>query len=76
MPFNPCPAAPYECLDLEKIEKLPKWSIAPAYASARAPRRGPRHHGGLRSTEERERQGTGLARMAALRSAELARMPH
>jgi 23S rRNA (adenine2503-C2)-methyltransferase len=75
IPFNPWPGAPYECSDWERIEKFAEIVNRAGYAS---PVRTPRGRdimaacGQLRSTSVKERAS---ARMAAIRSAELARMP-
>jgi 23S rRNA (adenine2503-C2)-methyltransferase len=76
IPFNPWPGAPYECSDWEQIEKFAEVVNRAGYAS---PVRSPRGRdimaacGQLKSDSVKERAS---ARMAALRSAELARMPH
>ncbi len=75
IPFNPWPGAPYECAEWEQIEKFAEIVNRAGYAS---PIRTPRGRdimaacGQLRSESVKERAST---RMAALRSAELARMP-
>jgi 23S rRNA (adenine2503-C2)-methyltransferase len=75
IPFNPWPGAPYECSDWERIEKFAEIVNRAGYAS---PVRTPRGRdimaacGQLKSASVKERAS---ARMAALRSAELARMP-
>jgi 23S rRNA (adenine2503-C2)-methyltransferase len=75
IPFNPWPGAPYECSDWERIEKFAEVVNRAGYAS---PVRTPRGRdimaacGQLKSASVKERAS---ARMAALRSAELARMP-
>ena len=75
IPFNPWPGAPYECSDWEQIEKFAEVVNRAGYAS---PVRTPRGRdimaafGQLKSASVKERAS---ARMAALRSAELARMP-
>ena len=75
IPFNPWPGAPYECSDWERIEKFAEVVNRAGYAS---PVRTPRGRdimaacGQLKSESVKERAS---ARMAALRSAELARMP-
>src|SRR6266513_1835438 len=74
IPFNAWPGAPYECSDWERIEKLAEIVNRAGYAS---PVRTPRGRdimaacGQLKSASVKERAS---ARMAALRSAELARM--
>ena len=56
IPFNPWPGAPFECSDWEQIEKFAEVVNRAGYASpVRTPAR-PRHHGGLRAAEERERE--------------------
>ncbi len=76
IPFNPWPDAPYECSDWDQIEKFAEVVNRAGYAS---PVRTPRGRdimaacGQLKSMSVKERAST---RMAALRSAELARMPH
>jgi 23S rRNA (adenine2503-C2)-methyltransferase len=75
IPFNPWPGAPYECAEWEQIEKFAEIVNRAGYAS---PIRTPRGRdimaacGQLKSASVKERAS---ARMAALRSAELARMP-
>jgi 23S rRNA (adenine2503-C2)-methyltransferase len=75
IPFNPWPGAPYECAEWEQIEKFAEIVNRAGYAS---PIRTPRGRdimaacGQLRSESVKERAS---ARMAAMRSAELARMP-
>ncbi len=75
IPFNPWPGAPYECSDWETIEKFAEIVNRAGYAS---PVRTPRGRdimaacGQLKSESVKERAS---ARMAAMRSAELARMP-
>jgi 23S rRNA (adenine2503-C2)-methyltransferase len=75
IPFNPWPGAPYECSDWTTIEKFAEIVNRAGYAS---PVRTPRGRdimaacGQLKSASVKERAS---ARMAALRSAELARMP-
>ena len=75
IPFNPWPGAPYECSDWEQIEKFAEVVNRAGYAS---PVRTPRGRdimaacGQLKSASVKERAS---ARMAAMRSAELARMP-
>jgi 23S rRNA (adenine2503-C2)-methyltransferase len=75
IPFNPWPGAPYECSDWETIEKFAEIVNRAGYAS---PVRTPRGRdimaacGQLKSASIKERASD---RMAALRSAELARMP-
>ena len=74
IPFNPWPGAPYECSEWEEIEKFAEIVNRAGYAS---PIRTPRGRdimaacGQLKSESVKERAS---ARMAALRSAELARM--
>jgi 23S rRNA (adenine2503-C2)-methyltransferase len=76
IPFNPWPGAPYECSDWDQIEKFSEVVNKAGYAS---PVRTPRGRdimaacGQLKSESVKERAS---ARMAALRSEELARMPH
>jgi len=76
IPFNPWPGAPYECSDWEQIEKFADVVNRAGYAS---PVRTPRGRdimaacGQLKSESVKERAA---ARMAQLRSQELARMPH
>jgi len=76
IPFNPWPGAPYECSDWEQIEKFAEVVNRAGYAS---PVRTPRGRdimaacGQLKSASIKERAS---ARHAAMRSAELARMPH
>src|SRR5882757_905876 len=75
IPFNPWPGAPYECSDWETIEKFAEIVNRAGYAS---PVRTPRGRdimaacGQLKSASVKERASS---RMAAMRSAELARMP-
>jgi 23S rRNA (adenine2503-C2)-methyltransferase len=75
IPFNAWPGAPYECSDWDQIEKFADVVNAAGYAS---PVRTPRGRdimaacGQLKSESVKERAS---ARMAELRSAELARMP-
>jgi 23S rRNA (adenine2503-C2)-methyltransferase len=75
IPFNPWPGAPYECSDWERIEKFAEIVNRAGYAS---PVRTPRGRdimaacGQLKSASVKERAS---ARFAAMRSAELARMP-
>jgi 23S rRNA (adenine2503-C2)-methyltransferase len=75
IPFNPWPSAPYECSDWEQIEKFADVVNRAGYAS---PVRTPRGRdimaacGQLKSESIKQRAG---ARMAQLRSQELARMP-
>jgi 23S rRNA (adenine2503-C2)-methyltransferase len=75
IPFNPWPGAPYECSDWERIEKFAEIVNRAGYAS---PVRTPRGRdimaacGQLKSASVKERASD---RMAAMRSAELARMP-
>jgi len=76
IPFNPWPGAPYECSDWSAIEKFAEVVNRAGYAS---PVRTPRGRdimaacGQLKSASVKERAS---ARMAAMRSAELAKMPH
>jgi 23S rRNA (adenine2503-C2)-methyltransferase len=76
IPFNPWPGAPYECSDWGVIEKFAEVVNRAGYAS---PVRTPRGRdimaacGQLKSASVKERAS---ARMAAMRSAELAKMPH
>jgi 23S rRNA (adenine2503-C2)-methyltransferase len=75
IPFNPWPAAPYECSDWEQIEKFAEIVNRAGYAS---PVRTPRGRdimaacGQLKSESVKQRASE---RMAEMRSAELARMP-
>ncbi|MFL5237095.1 MAG: 23S rRNA (adenine(2503)-C(2))-methyltransferase RlmN [Rhizomicrobium sp.] len=75
IPFNPWPDAPYECSDWEQIEKFADVVNRAGYAS---PVRTPRGRdimaacGQLKSESIKQRAS---ARMAQLRSQELARMP-
>jgi 23S rRNA (adenine2503-C2)-methyltransferase len=75
IPFNPWPGAPYECSDWEQIEKFAEIVNRAGYAS---PIRTPRGRdimaacGQLKSESVKERAST---RLAAMKSAELARMP-
>jgi 23S rRNA (adenine2503-C2)-methyltransferase len=75
IPFNPWPGAPYECSDWATIEKFAEIVNRAGYAS---PVRTPRGRdimaacGQLKSASVKERAS---ARMAAMRSAELVRMP-
>jgi 23S rRNA (adenine2503-C2)-methyltransferase len=75
IPFNAWPGAPYECSDWGQIEKFAEVVNRAGYAS---PVRTPRGRdimaacGQLKSESVKERAS---ARMAALHSAELARMP-
>jgi len=75
IPFNPWPGAPYQCSDWAAIEKFAEVVNRAGYAS---PVRTPRGRdimaacGQLKSASVKERAS---ARMAAMRSAELARMP-
>ena len=75
IPFNAWPGAPYACSDWTQIEKFAEIVNRAGYAS---PVRTPRGRdimaacGQLKSESVKERAS---ARMAALRSAELARMP-
>jgi 23S rRNA (adenine2503-C2)-methyltransferase len=76
IPFNPWPGAPYECSEWSVIEKFAEVVNRAGYAS---PVRTPRGRdimaacGQLKSASIKERAS---ARMAAMRSAELAKMPH
>jgi 23S rRNA (adenine2503-C2)-methyltransferase len=76
IPFNPWPGAPYECSEWSVIEKFAEVVNRAGYAS---PVRTPRGRdimaacGQLKSASVKERAS---ARMAAMRSAELAKMPH
>jgi 23S rRNA (adenine2503-C2)-methyltransferase len=80
IPFNPWPGAPYECSDWEQIEKFAEIVNRAGYAS---PVRTPRGRdimaacGQLKSESMKQRAGERLAqeKIAAMRSAELARMP-
>src|SRR5258708_16656569 len=75
IPFNPWPGAPYECSSWEQIEKFAEIVNRAGYAS---PVRTPRGRdimaacGQLKSDSVKQRAA---ARMAELRSVELARMP-
>jgi 23S rRNA (adenine2503-C2)-methyltransferase len=75
IPFNPWPAAPYECSDWAQIEKFAEIVNRAGYAS---PVRTPRGRdimaacGQLKSESVKQRAGE---RLAAMRSAELSRMP-
>jgi 23S rRNA (adenine2503-C2)-methyltransferase len=75
IPFNPWPGAPYECSDWEQIEKFAEIVNRAGYAS---PVRTPRGRdimaacGQLKSESIKERAS---ARLADMRSKELARMP-
>jgi 23S rRNA (adenine2503-C2)-methyltransferase len=75
IPFNPWPGAPYECSDWATIERFAEIVNRAGYAS---PVRTPRGRdimaacGQLKSASVKERAS---ARMAAMRSAELARTP-
>jgi 23S rRNA (adenine2503-C2)-methyltransferase len=75
IPFNPWPGAPYECSEWEQIEKFAEIVNRAGYAS---PVRTPRGRdimaacGQLKSASVKDRAS---ARLAAMRSAELARMP-
>jgi 23S rRNA (adenine2503-C2)-methyltransferase len=75
IPFNPWPGAPYQCSDWDQIEKFAEVVNKAGYAS---PVRTPRGRdimaacGQLKSESVKERAS---ARMAALSSDELARMP-
>src|SRR5688572_8712073 len=76
IPFNPWPAAPYECSEWEQIEKFAEVVNRAGYAS---PVRTPRGRdimaacGQLKSASIKERASV---RHAELRSQELSRMPH
>jgi 23S rRNA (adenine2503-C2)-methyltransferase len=76
IPFNPWPGAPYECSDWSVIENFAEVVNRAGYAS---PVRTPRGRdimaacGQLKSASVKERAS---ARVAAMRSAELSRMPH
>jgi 23S rRNA (adenine2503-C2)-methyltransferase len=76
IPFNPWPGAPYECSDWEQIETFGEIVNRAGYAS---PIRTPRGRdimaacGQLKSESVKERAS---ARMAALKSRELASIPH
>ena len=80
IPFNPWPGAPYECSDWEQIEKFAEIVNRAGYAS---PVRTPRGRdimaacGQLKSESVKQRASERHAeeKMAAMRSAELARMP-
>jgi 23S rRNA (adenine2503-C2)-methyltransferase len=80
IPFNPWPGAPYECSDWEQIEKFAEIVNRAGYAS---PVRTPRGRdimaacGQLKSESVKQRASERLAgeKLAAMRSAELARMP-
>ena len=80
IPFNPWPGAPYECSDWEQIEKFAEIVNRAGYAS---PVRTPRGRdimaacGQLKSESVKQRASERLAdeKIAAMRSAELARMP-
>ncbi len=80
IPFNPWPGAPYECSDWEQIEKFAEIVNRAGYAS---PVRTPRGRdimaacGQLKSESVKQRVSERLAgeKLAAMRSAELARMP-
>ena len=80
IPFNPWPGAPYECSDWEQIEKFAEIVNRAGYAS---PVRTPRGRdimaacGQLKSESVKQRASERMAdeKMAAMRSAELARMP-
>jgi 23S rRNA (adenine2503-C2)-methyltransferase len=75
IPFNPWPGAPYECSEWSVIEKFAEVVNRAGYAS---PVRTPRGRdimaacGQLKSASVKERAS---ARLAAMRSVELARMP-
>jgi 23S rRNA (adenine2503-C2)-methyltransferase len=75
IPFNPWPGAPYECSDWEQIEKFAEIVNRAGYAS---PVRTPRGRdimaacGQLKSESIKQRAS---ARLAEMRSKELARMP-
>jgi 23S rRNA (adenine2503-C2)-methyltransferase len=76
IPFNPWPGAPYECSDWAQIEKFAEIVNKAGYAS---PVRTPRGRdimaacGQLKSESVKQRASE---RMAAEKSAQLARMPH
>ncbi len=76
IPFNPWPGAPYECSDWSQIERFAEIVNRAGYAS---PVRTPRGRdimaacGQLKSESVKERAS---ARLAKLKSEELARMPH
>jgi 23S rRNA (adenine2503-C2)-methyltransferase len=76
IPFNAWPGAPYQCSDWSVIEKFAEVVNRAGYAS---PVRTPRGRdimaacGQLKSASVKERAS---ARMAAMRSEELSRMPH
>jgi 23S rRNA (adenine2503-C2)-methyltransferase len=76
IPFNPWPGAPYECSDWEQIETFGEIVFNAGYAS---PIRTPRGRdimaacGQLKSESVKERAS---AKMAALRSRDLASAPH
>ena len=76
IPFNPWPGAPYQCSEWSVIEKFAEVVNRAGYAS---PVRTPRGRdimaacGQLKSASVKERAS---ARIAAMRSAELSRMPH
>ena len=76
IPFNPWPGAPYQCSDWAVIEKFAEVVNRAGYAS---PVRTPRGRdimaacGQLKSASVKERAS---ARMAAMRSVELAKMSH
>jgi 23S rRNA (adenine2503-C2)-methyltransferase len=76
IPFNPWPGAPYQCSEWSTIEKFAEVVNRAGYAS---PVRTPRGRdimaacGQLKSESVKERAS---ARMAAMRSAELGKMPH
>jgi 23S rRNA (adenine2503-C2)-methyltransferase len=75
IPFNPWPGAPYECSDWSVIEKLAEVVNRAGYASTVRTPRGRdimAACGQLKSASVKERAS---ARVAAMRSAELARMP-
>jgi 23S rRNA (adenine2503-C2)-methyltransferase len=80
IPFNPWPGTRYECSDWEQIEKFAEIVNRAGYAS---PVRTPRGRdimaacGQLKSESMKQRAGERLAqeKIAAMRSAELARMP-
>ena len=81
IPFNPWPGAPYECSDWGQIEKFAEIVNRAGYASPVQHAARPRHHGGLRPAQKRERQRTSVARgwrvkLADVQSGQLARMPH
>jgi 23S rRNA (adenine2503-C2)-methyltransferase len=81
IPFNAWPGAPYECSDWTQIEKFAEIVNKAGYAS---PVRTPRGRdimaacGQLKSESVKERASARLAaeKLAAVQSAQLARMPH